>query len=70
VQVNRHTPAVIFATQGAILIKDNINLAGKTGQGFIHTIINDFLGQVIRPGSIGIHPGPLANRIKTGKDFY
>src|SRR5699024_1493414 len=63
--INWHTPPIITHFQRAIRMENHFELGGKTGNGLIDTIINDFLGQVIWPLSISIHARPLTHRFQT-----
>jgi hypothetical protein len=40
------------------------------GDSLVHTVVNDFLRQMVGPGGIGVHARPFADRIQTAEDFY
>jgi len=51
------------------LCDKQIDPFGKTGNGFINGIVDHFLGQVVGPGRVGIHPRPASDGIKTLQHF-
>ena len=69
VQIDRHAPTVVLHTQGIVAVQHHINPPGVAGEGLVNAVINDFLGQVVGPRRVGIHPRALAHRIKTAQDF-
>jgi len=36
---------------------------------FVNTVVDDFMGEVIGPGRIGVHTGPAPYRLQPAKDF-
>ena len=68
-QVNRHPTAIIDNRKRIILMQDYPDLRCITGNRFIHTIVDDFLRQVIGARGVGIHTGAFFNRVQTGKHF-
>ena len=49
VDIDGHTAAIVFHTQRIVTVQDHINPAGMAGQRLVHTVIDDFLSQVVRP---------------------
>ena len=37
---------------------------GEAGNGLVHGIVDDLLGQVVRPGGVGVHAGSPLDRIE------
>ena len=58
--VHRHTAAVIANREGTALVQGHRHFAGETGESLVHTVVDDFLGQVVGPRSVGVHPRALA----------
>ena len=69
VDVHRHTPAVILYRQGAVSVQHHIHSPGVAGEGLVHTVVNHFLGQVVGPAGVGVHPRALAHRVQAAEDF-
>ena len=69
VHVDRHPAAVVFHAQGTIAVQDDIDPAGVPRQGFVDTVINDFLGQMVGPTGIGVHAWAFADRVQTTQNF-
>jgi len=67
VDIHRHTPSIVSDFQRTILVQGHPYLFGIPSNGLIHAIVDDFLGQMIRPGGIGIHTGALTDRIQSAK---
>ena len=63
--VDGHAATIITDRQRAVFVEGHFNPAGVPGQCFIDTVINHFLGQVIRTTCVGIHTRPLAYRIQS-----
>ena len=64
-QVDRHASAVITNLDAPVGHDANMNVGGMSREGFINTIVNDFLGQMVRARGVGIHAGSLSDRVKT-----
>jgi hypothetical protein len=69
VNVHRHAATVVADFQRVVGVQDHLDRAGVPGQGFVDTVVDDFLGQVVRPAGVGVHARPLANRVEAGEDF-
>ena len=50
-------------------MQDDLHRTGVAGQGFVDTVVDDFLGQVVGAAGIGVHARPLADRVKAREDF-
>ena len=68
-QVHRHAATIIDHGQRIVGMQDHADLAGMTGNRLIHTIVDDFLRQVIGARGVGIHTGAFFDRIQAGQDF-
>src|SRR5690606_16309338 len=64
VDIHRHAAAIVRYRQGAVLVQGHLDLTRMTGQGFVNTVVDDFLGQVVRTGGVGIHPRAFANGVE------
>jgi len=51
-------------------MQGNLNFFCIAGDGFIDTVINHLLYQVIGSGGIRVHAGAFSNRIQSRQDFY
>ena len=67
--VHRHAATVVDHLEGVVGVQDHLHLARMTGQGLVHAVVDDFLGQVVGPGGVGVHARALAHRIESGEDF-
>ncbi len=69
VDVHRHAAPVVDNFQRLIGMQDDVNAFGMARQRFVHTVINNFLAQVVWARCIGVHPRAAANRLKPGEDL-
>lgn len=69
VDVHRHAAAVVDDFQRVVLVQDHLHALRVAGQGFVDAVVDDFLGQVVGAGGVGVHPRALAHRVEAGKDF-
>ncbi|MNI78489.1 hypothetical protein D3C73_1348640 [compost metagenome] len=67
--VHRHATAVIADFQGMVGMQDDLHRLGVTGQGFVDAVVDDFLGEVVRPTGVGVHAGAFAHRVEAREDF-
>ena len=67
--IHRHAAPVVDNFQRLIGVQDNVNALGMACQRFVHTVINNFLAQVVWARRIGVHPRAAANRLKPGEDL-
>ena len=57
VQIDGHAAPVIGHADSAIAVQHNVDLAAVPRQCLVDRVIDDFLGQMIRAGGVGIHAG-------------
>lgn len=69
VDVHRHAAAIVADLQRMVGVEDHLHRTGVARQGFVDTVVDDFLGQVVRPAGVGVHARPLADRVKAREDF-
>ncbi|MNQ56832.1 hypothetical protein D3C85_709670 [compost metagenome] len=69
VDIHRHAAAVVEYLQGIVLVEDHLHALGVAGQGLVHAVVDDFLGQVVGPRGVGVHARALAYRVEAGEDF-
>ncbi|MNS58305.1 hypothetical protein D3C72_912200 [compost metagenome] len=69
VDVYRHAATIVADFQRVVGMEDDLHRTGVTGQGFVDTVVDDFLGQVVGAAGIGVHARPLADRVKAREDF-
>jgi len=50
-------------------MEDDLPRTDVTGQGFVDTVVGDFIGKVVRHAGVDIHARSLADRIKAREDF-
>ena len=67
--VHGHAAPVVTDFQRVVSVQDDLHRFGVTGQGFVDTVVDDFLSQVIGPAGVGIHAGALAHRVEAREDF-
>ena len=63
VDIHRHATPVVDNFQRLIGMQDDVNAFGMTRQRFVHTVINNFLAQMVWACRIGVHPRAAANRL-------
>ena len=69
VNVGGHAAPVILYLQRLVFVQRDLDVAGKACQCFIHAVINDFLGEMIGPGCVGVHAGAFAHRVEATEYF-
>lgn len=69
VDIHRHAAPVVNNFQRLIGMQDDVNAFGMARQRFVHTVINNFLAQMVWARRIGVHPRAAANRLKPGEDL-
>ena len=69
VNVGGHAAAVILYLQRLVFVQRDFNMAGKARQRLIHAVVNDFLGEMIGPGCVGVHTGAFAHRVEATEYF-
>jgi hypothetical protein len=67
--IHRHAPAVVGHLQSAVGAQHHVDVLGIPGDGLVHAVVDDFLGQVVGPGSVGIHPRPAFDRLQILEDL-
>jgi hypothetical protein len=67
--VDWHASAIVTYLKRSIIVINDTDSGGEPGDCFINGIINDLLGQMIRPRGIGIHSGSASDRIETLQYF-
>ena len=69
VYVDRHAAAVVGHFDRAIFMKCDLDIVAITSQGFIDTVVDNFLNQVIGLGGICVHAGTALYRFKSLQNF-
>ena len=69
VDIHRHAAAVVGHRDRAIAVQDHVDLAGMAGQGLVDAVVDDFLGQVVGAGGVGVHARALAHGLESGQDL-
>ena len=69
VNVHRHAATVIDHLQRVVLVQDNGDRPGVPGQRFVDAVVDDFLGQVVGTGGVGVHARATAHRIQAAENF-
>jgi hypothetical protein len=64
VQPDRDTSPIIFDGHAAVSVQSDLNVLTKAGQSLIGRIIENFLNDMKRVLSAGVHARPLAHRFK------
>jgi len=64
-----HASAIIAYLKRSIIVINDIDPVGESGNCLIDCIIDNFLGQMVRPRSIGIHSGSASDRIEALQHF-
>jgi hypothetical protein len=67
--VNGHAPSVVDDLQRPVLEKGDLDAVGEASNGFVDGIVDDLMGQVVRPGGVGVHARPSFNRIESTQNF-
>jgi hypothetical protein len=69
VDIDRHTATVISDLKGSVFVQGNGNFLAVTCQRLVNAVVDNFVCQVIRPGCVGIHARPAADRLKATQDL-
>ena len=69
VNVHRHAAAIVADFQRVVGVQDDLHRFGVAGQGFVDAVVDDFLGEVVRPTGVGVHAGAFAHRVEAREDF-
>ncbi|MNQ53568.1 hypothetical protein D3C85_676110 [compost metagenome] len=69
VNVDRHATAVVTDFQRMVGVQDDLHRFGMTRQSFVDTVVDHFLGKVVRPTGVGVHAGAFAHRVEAREDF-
>ena len=69
VDIHRHAAPVIADFQRVIGVQNDVHRLGVACQGFVDTVVDDFLGQVVGPTGVGVHAGAFAHRVEAREDF-
>ncbi|MNO74755.1 hypothetical protein D3C76_657690 [compost metagenome] len=69
VDIHGHAATIVADFQRMVGMQDDLHRTGVASQGFVDTVVDDFLGQVVRPAGVGVHARSLADRIKAREDF-
>ncbi len=64
VDVHGHAAAVVDHLHGTVLEQRDLDLPRISGQRFVHAVVDHLLDQVVRPGSIGVHPRPATHGLE------
>ncbi len=67
--IDGHPATVIGNFERAVPIERDVDLLRMSGNSLIDAVINDFVREMIWPGSVGIHARSTANRIETAQDL-
>ncbi len=66
--VHRNAAAVVLDGDGPVLVKSDPDVFGKTGQGFVDRVVDDFSDEVVEAFAVGradVHAGALSNRLQS-----
>src|SRR5690606_16473029 len=69
VDVDRHAAAVVGTGQRTVLGQDHVDLVGVAAQRLADAVVDDFLGEVVRPRGIRVHTRAFAHGVGAGEDF-
>jgi hypothetical protein len=64
VDIHGHTATVVLHSQRTVLEYRDFYLVGVPCHRLVNAVVDDFLGEVVRPCGIGIHARALAHRVK------
>ena len=65
--IDRHPATVIGDLEGSVRMQRHVDSLAVAGDGFVDTIVDHLVGQVIRPGRIGVHARTAPDRIKAAE---
>ena len=69
VEVHRHSPAVVPHFQGLVLVEDDLDLLGESGDGLVDAVVHHLLGQMVGSRGVGIHAGATTHRLQAAEDL-
>ena len=64
VQVHRHAAAVVRDLQRPVLVQNHVDFFGISGDRLVGAVVDDLLGQMIRPLGVRVHARPAPDRIE------
>ena len=64
VDVHRHAAAVVLHFDAAVAVQPDVDALRVSRQRLVNAVVDNFLHQMIGPGRVRVHPGPLANRFQ------
>ncbi|OBX37557.1 hypothetical protein A8U91_01929 [Halomonas elongata] len=65
--VDGHAATVVADLDAAVLEQAYGDRLGMAAQRLVDTVVDDFLDQMVGPGSVGVHAGALAHGLEPGK---
>ena len=69
VDVRGHAATVVGHAQGTVGVQDHVDAFGETGNGLVHAIVDDLLGQMVGTLGIGVHARTPAHRVQSLEDL-
>jgi hypothetical protein len=69
VDVDRHAAAVVTDLHRAVVVGDDVDVAGVAGQGLVDAVVDDLHREVVGSGRVGVHARPAPDRVQPGQDL-
>ena len=69
VLVHGHAAAVIGDLQRTVGKQGDVDALAVAGDGLVDTVVDDLVGEMIRPAGVGVHAGTATHRVETAQDL-
>lgn len=69
VHIHGHAAAVVGHGKRTVPVESDIDFAGVAGKGFVDTVVDNLLSQVVGARGICVHPRALSDRVETCENF-
>ena len=67
--VDGHAATVIDHLQRLVRVVNDLDLTGEPGDGLVHRVVDDFLGEMVGARRVRVHAGPAPDRIESPEDL-
>ena len=62
-----HAAPVVGDLERAVRMHGHLDEPAVPGQGLVHAVVHDFVGEMIRPRGVGVHARPAADGLQTAQ---
>jgi hypothetical protein len=62
--VHRHAATIVRHRQGVVLVQRDIDFLGMAAQRLVDRVVDDFVREMVRAGSVGVHARAAAHGLE------